>query len=370
MNLEVASEKDSESIIQFYNNQVESGYFDYHIDRRGSFFTPYQKFSDDSVTYILKDNDESVHAVATLTFREGTLNGEKQMIGYATDLQVSTNRKAILNWSNHFLPILMHEREKRNCKYVFTVVTKAHRQAYNAFIRPRSPKRKLPRYHLFRKFQLVSLHGRMPFAPEPLETIATGPAVESDLEPLAEFIVNKTNKLPLHYSSTAEDWIEHFLKWDDLSFGDFIVSKDSKKNIIGCTLPWTSEKYQRIVIHAFKGKALSLQQALKFFSLLGLTRNLPSSGTPFQFRYLTHFYFDNPDIFNSLMRTAWNLYPKEQFLTYCHFADNYQTRLPKSYIKSRITCGLYCLMAPEDPVPDFLKLAQIGYPPEFEPFLM
>ncbi len=370
MNLEIAQEKDSEAIARFYNSQMESGYFDYRIHRKGSFFASYRHFSDDSVTYILKDNDDTVHAVATLIFREGVLNGERQKIGYATDLQVSNNRKAILNWSNHFLPILLHEREKRNCKYVFTVVTKAHRQAYNAFVRPRSPKRKLPRYHLFRRFQLVSLHGRLPFAPEPLATIATTRATDADLGPLAEYIVSKTQGLPLHYSESVDQWTESFADLEDLKISDFIVSRDSKKNIIGCTLPWSPEKYEQITVHAYKGKALSLYQALKFFSLLGLTRQLPHPTTPFQFHYLTHFYFDNPDIFNALMRTSWNLLPKEQFLTYCHFKDNFQTRLPKSYIKSKIPCGLYCLMAPEDPVPDFLKLAQIGPPPEFEPFLL
>lgn len=370
MNLEVASEEDSEAILRFYSSQLESGYFDYQTLRKGSFFDPYKHFSDDSVTYILKDNDNTVHAVATLTFRDGFLNGEPQKIGYATDLQVSTNRKAILNWSNHFLPILIHERDKRNCKYVFTVVTKAHPQAYNAFVRPRSPKRKLPRYHLFRRFQLVSLHGRMPFAPEPLSTIATAPATDSDLESLAEYIVSKTRELPLHYTESTEEWIRHFRKLDDLKISDFIISRDSMKNIIGCTLPWSPDKYGQVIVHAYKGKALSLHQTLKFFSLLGLTRKLPNPVAQFQFRYLTHFYFDNPDIFNALMRTSWNLHPQEQFLTYCHFKDNYRTRLPKSYIKSKIDCGLYCLMAPEDPVPDFLKLAQIGPPPEFEPFLL
>ena len=370
MNLEVASEKDSESIVRFYSSQMESGYFDYQAHRQGSFFAPYSHFSNDSVTYILKDNDGTVHAVATLTFRDGYLNGELQKIGYATDLQVSTNRKAILTWSNHFLPILLHEREKRNCRYVFTVVTKAHRQAYNAFVRPRSPKRKLPRYHLFRRFQLVSLHGRLPFAPGPLETIATAPAEKEDIEPLADYIISKTRELPLHYFETPETWLEHFESLDDLSATDFIISRDSKKNIIGCTLPWSPEKYEQIHVHAYKGKALSLHQTLKFFSLLGLTRQLPNPVAPFRFRYLTHFYFDNPDIFNALMRTSWNHLPTEQFLTYCHFKDNYRTRLPKSYIKSKIDCGLYCLMAPEDPVPDFLKLAQIGPPPEFEPFLL
>ncbi len=370
MNLQIANPEDSDRISAFYRTQIETGYFDYQLTRDGSFFAPYKAYSDDCVTYMLVDDSGAVHAVASLIFREGVLNGERQIIGYATDLQVSNNRAAILNWSNHFLPILLHEREKRNCKYVFTVLTQAHQQAYNAFVRPRSPKRRLPRYHLYRRFQLVSLHGRLPLAPTPLETIVTRPGTEKDRKAIYEYIAQKSRQLPLHYYETPEDVDLLLQRWTDFKIENFILALDYLKNIVGCVLPWFNSHHQRMTVQRYKGGALTLYQGLKLFSFMGYTRPLPRPNHPLQFHFLTHFYFDNPDIFDSLLQKAWSTHRHEPFITYCHFKDNFLTRLPKSYVKSKIGCGLYCLLAPEDPIPDFLKLAQIGKPPDFDPILL
>lgn len=370
MNLQIATPEDSERIAAFYNAQIETPYFDYRVERTGSFFAPYKELSDDSVTYILVDDDGQVHAVASLIFREGSLNGERQILGYATDLQVSNNRAAILNWSNHFLPILLHEREKRNCKYVFTVLTKAHQQAYNAFVRPRSPKRKLPRYHLYRRFQLVSLHGRLPLAPDPLDTIVTRPATEKDQAALYTYISHKSRQLPLHYYDSEEDVMHLLQRWEGFDISQFIVAMDHLKNIVGCVLPRPNWHHQNITVQKYKGGALTLYQGLSLFSFLRYTRPLPKPHLPIRFPFLTHFYFDNPDIFDSLLQKAWSSHRQDPFVTYCHFKDNFMTRLPKSYLKSKIQCGFYCLLAPEDPIPDFLKLAQIGKPPEFDPILI
>lgn len=370
MNLLVASENDSDRIKNFYGDTVESEYLSYRNHRTGSFFEPYKKYSSDFVTYILVDDEETVHAVATLLFREGYLNGEKQIIGYATDLKVSSNRKAILSWSNHFLPVLLQEREKRKCKYVFTVVTHAHKQAYNAFIRPRSPKRKLPRYHLFRRFQAVSLHGLLPFVREPLESIETGHAIEQDKEALTSYILKQTKKLPYHISENQEEFWSEPNQLFGQNLSDFIIAQDTKKNIVGCTLPWSGSNHQDVLIDQFEGQGHSLYNGLKFLSYLGMAKALPSAGSKLNYKFLTHFYFDNPDIFTALLRKAWESCDKNEFLSFCHFKDNFRTRLPKSYIKSKLSCGLYCLLAPEDSIPDFLKLAQIGEPPEFNPFLL
>ncbi|MCB0407586.1 MAG: hypothetical protein KDD34_05230, partial [Bdellovibrionales bacterium] len=284
--------------------------------------------------------------------------------------QVSTNRKAILNWSNHFLPILLHEREKRNCKYVFTVLTKAHRQAYNAFVRPRSPKRKLPRYHLYRRFQMNSLHGLLPFGPKPLDTVSIRHAHDQDREGLCHFILKRTTKLSFHYSDSKETLLREFARLKDFKISDFLIALDSKKNVVGCVLPWSNQVYQDFIIHSYNGRALTLYQALRFFSFLGFTHKLPTPVAPLDFKYLTYFYFENPDIFQSLLSYAWTRLDKNQFLSFSHFKDDYTTRLPKSFIRSKIKCGLYCLLAPEDPIPEFLKLAQLGRPPEYEPFLI
>src|SRR6185436_9942122 len=109
---------------------------------------------------------------------------------------VSPTRGAILSWSNHFLPVLESERESRNCKYIFSVVAHSQRQAYNAFIRPRNFRRQMPRYYLFRRFELLSLHGLWPFHDQPLQGIKIRSALDSDFEKLSEYILRKTADRP------------------------------------------------------------------------------------------------------------------------------------------------------------------------------
>ena len=153
MKLVKADPSDGDLLKKFFESTYLPGHIELQLKRPKSFFDQYRLQSDDYATYMLLDRKEQVSALATIIFREGWVEGKKQMIGYATDLRVSPTRSAILQWSQHFLPALEQERAAHNCKYVFSVVARGQRQAFNAFIRPRSPKRQMPRYYSFRSFK-------------------------------------------------------------------------------------------------------------------------------------------------------------------------------------------------------------------------
>ena len=141
MRLLKATKEDSQRLAKYFKESHLQGPIDLIIDRQDSFFQQYELFSKDYLTYYLINDKDEIKAVASLIFREATVDGEKQIVGYATDLRVSQDRRAILEWSNQFLPALKKERDLRGCKYIFTTVNRYQRQAYNAFIRPRSTKR-------------------------------------------------------------------------------------------------------------------------------------------------------------------------------------------------------------------------------------
>src|SRR5690606_23271449 len=91
------------------------------------------------------------------------------------------------------------EKAKRQCRYVFTIVGRAQKQAYNAFVRPRTVRRYMPRYHLFHRFRMISVHGRWPFGPSALDTIHVRKANTNDLDSLAEYLRRKKSARPLFY---------------------------------------------------------------------------------------------------------------------------------------------------------------------------
>jgi hypothetical protein len=367
MQLIKATDRDNDRLLHYFAQMPYPGPIELRTRRMFNFFNQYRIQSEDSVTYLLQNDSHQIEAMASLIFRSGKIDGETETIGYATDLRVSPTRKAILNWSHHFLPVIEAERAKRNCNYIFSVVAHSQKQAYNAFIRPRNVKRQMPRYHLFRRFNLVSLHGLWPFHDLPLRGIKVRNANSNDLLPIAEYIMKKTHKRPLRYFDSVDSFRKSLERWHDLFIENFLVAFDKNGNVIGCTAPWSPERVQRFSPVQYGQKAQNLSDVLDILSLFRIAHSLPKVGAELQFRHLTHLHADNPDIFYSLLFNAFEQAGKKEFLIYPHFEGELLTMPPKSFISSETPYGLYCILSPNDPIPDFLKPRSFQSPPVFEP---
>jgi hypothetical protein len=253
-----------------------------------------------------------------------------------------------------------------NCQYVFTIVADEQQQAINAFIRPRNLRRELPRYFLYRRFEVVSLHGLWPFSTPPLSTVTVDKAQKSDEDALLDYLLaHNKGRIPNFHAS--KDMIVQNLKlWSDLKIQDFLIAKDKNKKIVGCTALWNSQIHEHFVPVKFDSQALTLKEAMQFFSHLGLTRQLGELDSPLKFYYLTHLHADNSDIFYSLCHKAFKITPKSHFLTYSHFEGYLTSKPAKSFIFSSLRAGLYCILDPDETAPDFLKPKILSQPPDFE----
>lgn len=365
MELIRASDADNEKLLHYFTQGTLPGSIELRLRRMFNFFNQYRIQSDDFVTYLLQSEQNQVEALATILFREGHIEGKNEVIGYATDLRVSPTRRAILNWSRHFLPILENERAMRNCRYIFSVVPHSQRQAYNALIRPRNLRREMPRYHLFRRLEVVSLHGLWPFHDLPLAGIKIRSATENDFEQLARYLLWKTENRPLRFYNSVEDFRRGLDRWRDLYIENFLLAFDKNGQIIGCTAPWSPERVQRIYPVAYDDKAKHFHDLLTTLSWVRLAHSLPKEGHEFEFRHLTHLHADNPDIFYSLLYSAFQQAGKKEFLLYPHFEGELLTKPPRSFISAKTPYGLYCILAAHDPVPHFLKPQSLH--PVFEP---
>ncbi len=367
MRLIQATDQDNERLLLYFGQMTMPGSIDTRMRRMFNFFNQYRIQTDDYVTCILENDKQEIEAMASILFRSGIIDDSNETIGYATDLRVSPTRSAILNWSRHFLPVLEKERETRQCRYIFSAVPHAQRQAYNAFIRPRNLRRGMPRYHLFRRFERVSLHGLWPFHDLPLPGIKIRTASENDFEPLAEYILKKTAKRPLVYYTSALDFKKSLERWRDLYIENFLLAFDNADNIIGCTAPWSPERVQRTFPVKYDSSSSNFRDVLSLLSLLRMAHPLPKEGQEFELRHLTHLYADNPDVFYSLLYNAFRLCGKKEFLVYPHFEGELLSLPPRSFITDSTPYGLYCILSPNDPMPDFLKPRSFHTPPVFEP---
>lgn len=367
MELVKVTDEDNERLLHYFAQSTLPGSVNFRQRRMFNFFNQYRIQSKDHCTYVLQNEQQEIQALASLVFREANVDGEVQNVGYATDLRVSPSRKAILQWSQHFLPVLEKEKKERDCKYVFSVVAQAQRQAYNAFIRPRNIRRRMPRYHLYRRFQMVSLHGLWPFHSAPLPDIDIRTATERDLPALTNYIARKCKEKPLSFSHDADAFKRKLNNWRDLYIENFLIAEDHYRNIIGCVAPWSPSQIQRSYLASYQSQtAENFRDLLKVFSLFGMGKPLPKLGQELMMKHLAFLNADNADILYSLLYHSYKQSAKNEFLIYPHFEGDLMTLPPRSFLSASLKFGLYCILSPEDPVPQFLKPNFMAPAPEFE----
>ncbi|MBC87096.1 MAG: hypothetical protein CL677_07930 [Bdellovibrionaceae bacterium] len=323
-------------------------------------------WSNDSTTYVLDDGQE-ILGCATLAFTSAIVDGKEEVIGYATDLRLKRKRKALVKWSENFLPVIVEERKKRKCRYIFSCVGKSHIQAYNAFIRPRTMRENFPRYHQYRNFDIISIHGKYPFADGPLNTIEVVPATNNDLEALQKYMASSQQKRTIYMPNKSENLVDLIEQWPGLSLDQFLLAKDKDKNIIGCVALWDPSSVERLKPIKKSKRVITFESTLYFLSFLRITRQLMLRKNPYLNYYQLNFInANNPDIFHALVHKAYKLTPRSHFLSYIHFEHQLNYFPPTDFIATKIPYGLYCLLSPEDKIPKFLTPAFTEDPPEFE----
>jgi hypothetical protein len=368
MKIARAEANDNQRLAAFFNAAVLPGDVDLRFERQ-DFFQPYRLQGEDFATYMLLNEQQEIEATASLVFREGLLGGEKQVIGYATDLRVSNSRRAIMSWAQHFLPILEAEKAQRQCRYVFTTVAQIQRQAYNAFIRPRPARRPLPRYHLFRHFRMISVHGVWPLGFKPMKSILLRAGTLSDYEIIADYLYSRRSRGVLQFTLSPAQALEELRRWPGLSPENFILAFDYHRRLVGVVALWDSDQLQKTFAIQFHGRAKVLHDTLKVMSYLRFAKALPRAGRALHFSYLTHFAADNPDVFYDLLQAAYRR-SSHQFVIYPHFEGDLAFTPPRSMLCASMRAGLYCIQEPQQLSPDFLNWSRRADPPEFElPFI-
>ncbi len=372
LRLEIAQESDSEKLKNFIVKQpyLRNTPMELVVDRKGSFFDKYRLQTDDFITFKMVNESDDIEGVASLLFRKTLLNGEETQVGFATDLKISANREAIVSWPDLLLPAMQESAIERNCDYIFSILSSSQSQAYNALIRPRSARRNIPRYYFYRKYNLVTIHGKVPFTNLPfLKSVNIAPMEPEDLEPLAKYLSSKAIHKPLSFPYSVELLQERFKTWKGFEMHNFLIAKNSRGDIIGCVAPWKASQIMEISVNNYSGFGETVYTFSKWFSYLGFVKRLPAVAEDIKIKFLTHLYADNPDIFAALLAEAFRVTQKDELLTYPHFITTPLTMPPKSFLVSNIPFSIYTILPPEKALPDFLQLHNITPPPEIEPIL-
>lgn len=372
MHLKIATPTDNKELISFFKEFPLKGMVDLKVDRNLDFFAPYATQSDNYHTYVLKDEEEKLHGSASFILRETSFDGQVTKVASAADLRVRNNRQAILQWAHHFLPVLQKETEENAISSVFSSINLSDPTALNTFIRPRNMKRAMPRYYLYRRFRMVSLHGRFPWAKAPLSSIHIRHGSPANADALAAYIIRRSQYRPFA-SIWDQPSFERKLARMKLPLSEFLIAFDSDDQILGCTAPWSPAGIQDLIPLSYSLRGHNFRQFLKFLWMFRMTRRLAkpvaSTGveTKLQFRYLTNVFADNEDVFESLLYAAFENISPQEFLIYAHTEQDYRLLPPLSWISASMPYALYSVAPPEKEMPAFLH-PSISLNPEIEAY--
>jgi len=374
MNLEVARLEDSYDLIQFFKQFTVGDLIEFKIDRPTDFYLPYDIQSEQHVTYLLREPmDKSIQGVATFVIQNVWLSDRLQTIAVARDLRITPNRQAIMSWGQYFQPVLDEIQRAYGVDHFFSVLNMSEAKVLNTFIRPRQHKRSWPRYHLFRRFNLVSLHGALPFSSNPLPHMRIRKVDPSLHDSLMYYVLQKRKAKELSHIYDRASFERYLKRWKNLKESDFYVALDAQDNIVGCVAPWSANQIQEYIPYKYNNEAHNFRQFLKFGKWLGWTRTLTKPvprlkrEAPMNFRYLSCFLADNEDIFEALLWRVFHEIHPHEFLVYLQMRMDLHMRPPRGWISARLPYGLYCLVPHEKELPDFLHPSH-DRPCDWEPF--
>ncbi|MEK6774689.1 MAG: hypothetical protein AABY64_12155 [Bdellovibrionota bacterium] len=374
MKLEVAQTQDSSELKEFFKGFPTSGPIDLKIDRPRDFFLRYSIESDQCITYSLRaDKTQLLEGLASFVVKDVLVNKEETTVAFARDLRISQHRKTILTWGQHVLPVMSEIEKTLGAKIFFSVLNMNEVQALNTFLHPRDQRRNLPRYYLYRKFHLVSLHGRFPWASNPLPKMKIRRASIRTWDAVLHYIAKKSQQKNLSGFWNSTKISEQIERWRGLDLSDFLIAMDRHDNVVGCVAPWSSGGIEEFIPMKYGLRAHNFRQFLKFGRWLGWTRTLTKPYSrlkveaPLNFRYLCFLNADNEDIFESLLHAAFDEARENEFLVYLQMKSDLTLRRPLDWITTQSAYGLYAMIPPELDPPAFLH-PRNDQPVELEPF--
>lgn len=376
MKLETAVPEQNTEIAAFFKRFPLQGPVELIVDRSADFFAPYQVQSDQQVTYTLRDDDSNeLMGVVSFAIADTLVAGKPARVAFGRDLRILETRKAVLGWTRHFLPVMEEVKKVFGAEYFVSILNLNQTKAMNAFIRPQPGKRPLPQYFMHRRFNLIGLHGRFPWAPLPLSSIRIRRA-SSHLEPaLLHYIVRKSRERDFTLTIDDESVRDQIARWPGLRLEDFLVALDSYENIIGCCAPWSAGGLQEYIPLKYNLIGHNFRQFLKFGRMFGWTRALTKPvhrlgmEAGLNFRYLSFLYADNEDIFESLAWLAFEEARENEFLIYTQMRSDYHLRRPLSWVSTRTPHGLFVLQTPDAETPSFLHPSN-DRPAGIDPFFV
>jgi hypothetical protein len=366
--IEIARKSDDADLLEFYRQFTVRGLVELRPTRPEGFFAAYETSSDEYETYVLRGPQGEIQGLSSFIYRPVLLNGEIKKVAFATDLRIQPQRGPLREWSQNFLPAIRSVYERKKVAAIFSAMNRSDPMLQNIFLKPRSPKRAWPRYHLYRRFDVVTLHGRFPWSKPPLKTLRFEQGNTGNRARLIRYLCERAIYHPFASMWDEKSFMERLERLRGLRLEDFWLAFDNDDQMVGCMGSWSSLASQEFRPISYSLVAHNFRQFLKFGRFLGwsrpLTKPVRSTGveSPLKFRYLVYPYATNQDVFDSLLSMTFDHVPHDEFLVYAHSEQDFRRKPPPWWIANSMPYSLYNLLPPEMAVPQFLDPREVLNP--------
>lgn len=348
---------DSEKLGNFFYDIPTQALLDVKVRRQIDFFSLYRRLQLKFHNYILEETNDiknnEILGTASFLLQDTQVGKNKLNTSYAFDLRISHQRKAVLNWSRHFLPQLQKLISTEKVNHFITSINLESSQVINAFIRTKQKRSNKPFYELIRKFNLVSIHGFYPLLFKVNPFIKVSFLEKQDQKKLVRYLSEKVKTLDLAPAAMIEDLEKYIHESLIYSFRNFAVARDAKDNIVGACYPLSSSLLQDYFPQSYNQQSDNFRQFLKFASFFGVGRKLtrPFSRTQkeqtLNFQFLHFLFFEHPEVFQSMVKFTYDQSRQNEFLIYTYEQSMYTHRPPIGTIHSETPYALYEIRTPE-----------------------
>lgn len=343
MILRLATAKDNSKIIEFYSQFEVKSPADLRFFRY-DFAAPYRMNSNEFKTYILEDDDK-IYGLASFVIKTTKLVDREARIMIGSDLRIANHRKAIMEWSKHFLKTLNSLKTEHRCEHVFSFINHAESQAMNAFLRPRFRRAQFPTYAYQGKIMGQTIHGKYPWAKKNISHLRIAPGVAKYKAALIDYIIASYKDHYLNPYFNA-DFLNNAFENLVFDYSDFIIALNSNDKIVGCTLPWTLHDLMSIDIAKTTSESENFYSFLSLLSFLGLAQKPLVHNM--KIRYLSFHRADSHYIHEALLNEALKICEPDEFLFYCYDQREIHLKRPRYWIGVNLEYGLYEMVSPDD----------------------
>ncbi len=371
MRLREAQPADLANLNDFFYSFPIAGPLEIHQRRFKSFERVYQTQGFKSRVFVFENEKQQIEGVASFVICDCLLDHHIRRVAFARDLRIKQSRQAIVSWTSFFLPTMREIQKEEKVDFFFACISDYELLALNSFVRSRSLDKPIPRYSLFAKWNLVSLHGFWPFARNPLPHLSFQSATEVGLDRVMDFYLKDKSPTDLNPLINRDAFLRLLREWPNLQASDFVVLVNRQREIVGGCCLWTPNGVVQYELTKMTGQAANFSNLLHLLKVFGLARPLTSfdakNRESLNFRQMAFIECRTPDVFETLVWHCYHNSPQREFLVYGHTQDKYSLRPPSSCISSSWPFGIYTMIPPEDVLPGFLR-PNHGRDVQFEPF--